>query len=436
MRCDWSLKSSRTAVLIVLCSSLIACSTIATDQAAMPSTTEAHHAEHGNVRPDGRPQRGRPSGKLAAAKLEAAKRVPVTPLQTSTTVFPSALPKSSAAVDQMVAHFIDVGQGDAVLLEFSCAAVLIDTGGEINDEVVGRERLAEYLRDFFLRRADLANTLKLVVLSHAHKDHTDGVTALLEAYPQITIQNVLDNGATSGSGISGQQKLQRYADETGAGYTGVAEADITSISGATSPIIDPVDCRPGGGVDPKIIALWGRVDLDAGWANNGNNDSLVLRVDFGAASFLFTGDLEKDGITAMLESYAADTSIFDVDVLKVGHHGSHNATTKELIAAVTPKVAVIQAGDSTASRGTFSAYSFAHPHENAIGMLLNAQNGVTMTRQAKTVRVGVRGRNPSTDAPPQFKLMEVNRAIYTTGWDGNIAVTANKNGTIHVEYGH
>lgn len=386
--------------------------------------------------PDGPPQRGSAAGNLTSSRPDALKRTPVGPSPSASAVFPSALPASQAAPDQMVAHFIDVGQGDAVLLEFSCAAVLVDTGGESSDEVPGRDRLLDYLRDFFLRRADLANTLKLVVLSHPHKDHTNGVAALLEAQPEITIENVVDNGAMAkGSGISGQLKLQQYANDTGAGYLGLTEAAITSVSGMTGPVIDPVDCRPGGGVDPKIAALWGRVDLNTTWANDANNDSVVLRVDFGKASFLFTGDLEKEGIEAMLTSFEADNSAFDVDVIKVGHHGSHNATTEALVAAVTPKIAIIQAGDSTLSRATFSAYSFAHPHQDAIRMLLDTQSGVSMERPPKKVRVGVKGRNPTTGAAPEFTPIQLKRAIYTNSWDGNIAVTANKDGTLKVQTG-
>src|SRR5262249_9660614 len=138
---------------------------------------------------------------------------------------------------------------------------------------------------------------------------------------------------------------------------------------------------------------------------------------------------------SMLNSYFADTSVFNVDVLKVGHHGSHNATTASFVTAITPKLAVIQAGDSTLSHAAFSAFSFAHPHQNAIDLLLDAQHGSTMTRSPKTVRMGVKARNPSTGAPPEFKTITINRAIYTTGWDGNIAVIVNKNGSLRVESG-
>ena len=66
----------------------------------------------------------------------------------------SALPASQANPNQMVAHFIDVGQGDATLLEFSCSAILIDMGCECTDEVSDRERLARYLRDSSISRTD------------------------------------------------------------------------------------------------------------------------------------------------------------------------------------------------------------------------------------------------------------------------------------------
>lgn len=351
---------------------------------------------------------------------------------------PAGLPLATADPDTMVAHFIDVGQGDATLLEFSCAAVLIDTGGETTARVSGRDRLKRYLEEFFERRPDLARTLHLVVLSHPHKDHTDGVDILLKADPAIVVLNVLDNGPPSAraSGGKGQRDLQAYAAEVeSVGYLGLAESDIDIVSGITSPVIDPVDCRRNGvGVDPRISALWGRVDLDAAWANDANNDSVVLRVEFGRASFLFTGDLESHGIQAMLESYELDTGAFDVDVLKVGHHGSHNATTPDFVAAISPKIAVIQSGDSSPDDERFSAYAFAHPNAKALTILLDPANGVSMSRdEPKRVRVGIKGRNPTDRTPPDFTNWTMTKAIYANGWDGNIAVSANADGTLIVE---
>jgi len=67
---------------------------------------------------------------------------------------PAGLGANEFPLDQVVVHFIDVGQGDAELLEFSCAAVLVDTGGETTQEVDGRQNLVEFLDAFFKRTHD------------------------------------------------------------------------------------------------------------------------------------------------------------------------------------------------------------------------------------------------------------------------------------------
>jgi len=378
----------------------------------------------------------KPTGSAAALPHKVVDRRRFSGVPAPEAVFQAGLPRNAVDANTMVAHFIDVGQGDAALLEFSCGVVLIDTGGEKTDEVSGRENLKAYLNAFFQTHSRPAWTLDLVVLSHPHIDHTDGVAGLFELQPSITIRNVVDNGETkTGSGISGQKQLQKYAADNGANYQGIVEADIKTTAGLTNRTIDPVDCRSDGGIDPKITALWGHVDSSVSWSKNANNDSVVLRVDFGKASFLFTGDLEEEAINAMLQSYADDLSLLDVDVLKVDHHGSKNGMTPDFVNAITPKIAVIQAGDSTLSHATFSAYSYGHPNRQSIQELLAAPSGVSMSRPSARVRVGLSGRNPGTNAPPRFTQMTIDKAIYSNAWDGNIAITATKDGQYTVETG-
>lgn len=403
-------------------------------------STSGSHAETpvtGHTR-DGLPQTGtHPTKPLKDAAEGAPALKPLAGPETAV-VIPhiAGLPDDNADDNTMVAHFIDVGQGDATLLEFKCGAVLIDTGGEKSGEVSGREKLVSYLELFFLQRPKLSRTLKLVVLSHPHIDHTDGVDGLLEMEPPIIIENVVDNGTSSGSnsGISGQKHLQKYARDNNAGYVGIAASDIPTVAGITNEVIDPIDCRKVGvGVDPKITALWGRVDQDSAWANNANNDSVVLRVDFGKASFLFMGDLQEEAINAMLDAYSPDPRIFDIDVLKVGHHGSHNATTAALLAATTPKIAVAQSGDSTLSHDDHTAWVYAHPNIKAVNLLVDPTHGVSEGRPAKTLPVGVSGRPPNSSADPVWTTMKIDRALYDNGWDGNIAITAHSDGTLSVQ---
>jgi competence protein ComEC len=377
-----------------------------------------------------------PAAPVAPVRAGAPSRAPVTSREFPEAALPAGLPMATANPDAMVAHFINVGQGDAILLEFSCGAVLIDTGGERTQRARGSDLLHGYLEEFFQRRADLARTLNLVVLSHPHADHTDGAKVLTNAEPAIDIFNLLDDGepGTHDSGRSGQLALQQYIAENEGGYLGLGEADITNVSGVTNDVIDPIDCRPGGGVNPKIAALWGHVDLDTAWANDRNNDSVVLRVDFGRASFLFLGDMEHQGLAAMLESYEADQSVFDVDVLKVGHHGSANATTPDFVRTTTPKIAIIQAGDSSFTTEKYNAYTYGHPNRASIRMLVDPASGVSMDRAPKEVRVGIKGQPPGADPPPpQFTRMTVRKAIYSNSWDGNIAVVAKSDGSLQVE---
>src|SRR5436190_6084167 len=80
---------------------------------------------------------------------------------------------------QMRVHLINVGQGCATLVEFPCAAILVDTGGETNPQYNSSEALKTYLDEFFSKRPDLNHTLQGVYLTHPHKDHTLGVPVIL-----------------------------------------------------------------------------------------------------------------------------------------------------------------------------------------------------------------------------------------------------------------
>lgn len=337
--------------------------------------------------------------------------------------------------DVMVAHFINVGQGDATLLEFSCGAVLIDTGGEMTDEVNGTDNLIAYLNNFFDRRADLNRTLDLLAVTHAHIDHTRSIPRILDQ--PYTVRSAIDNGFRHGSGGAQQGRLQDHANAaTDVSYQAIREEDIQLASGLSNGTIDPIDCS---GTDPEIRVLWGSLDDDPGWAsgafNNGNNHSIVIRVDFGDTSFLFTGDLQEAAIEDLVLAYS-DSDTLDVDVYQVGHHGSHNATTQELMEAMTPRLAVISMGDSSLSRAIHSAYSYGHPRDNVIELLTDTAHGVTAFRdQEGNVPVASKGACNSCNPrrPPVFNNYVISKAVLATGWDGTIRISVNSAGIIVID---
>ena len=340
-----------------------------------------------------------------------------------------ALPALSQQQPAMTAHFIDVGQAHATLLEFPCGATLIDAGSQ---DDAHEAALLAYLEKFFERRADLHRTLDSVLITHNHLDHTRSLRRIVETF---NVERYIDNGFTTGSGRVGPNWLR---DEVSTGHRHITVRDIAESAveaaaghrGLTDADIDPIACA---GSDPRIRVLGGRYDENPGWPEgefeNQNNHSLVTRVDFGTASFLFMGDLEEAAIEMLVDHYGeAEGGMLDVDVLQVGHHGSHNATTRELLDAVTPRVAVIPVGEWTFGRtgGNFTTFAFGHPRRDVVDLL--SQYMTRRRTPAKTVKVADRAR--------RFSDLRVQNAIYATGWDGTVRVVARARNDITVYREH
>jgi beta-lactamase superfamily II metal-dependent hydrolase len=322
----------------------------------------------------------------------------------------------SSEQDVMYAHIVDVGQGNAALLEFPCGAMLIDAGGQ-NDATT--ERLLDYLDEFFARRDDLRNTLEGIIITHNHVDHT---RALREVVERFNVLRVIENGARGKSRDMGDTDVKwvnTRADETGSPQvTDVDDAQIDGQSGYTDNKIDPLQCP---GTDPLITIMSADIAANPGWPRRDfvdkNNHSVVVRVDYGAASLLFTGDLEEPAIETMVDFYDG-TSALDVDVYHVGHHGSHNGTTESLMRAMSPRLALISMSEWS-DHDAWTAWEYGHPREEAVDLL---KENVSCFRVAKNVRVAQDQR--------AFESQNMRRAIYATGWDGTIVVRA----TAQAEY--
>jgi competence protein ComEC len=336
--------------------------------------------------------------------------------------FPPALDAAFFAQDggreeTMRVHLIDIGQGAATLVEFSCAAILIDTGGEQHRRYDSTEHLVAYLRLFFKSRPDLDNTLALLVLTHPHIDHTRGAGVVLG---EFTVQHLVTDGLTTSSGGPQQRAAISKAKAKNIPHQIVTNTMVPA-GGLTNPIIDPVVCPDG---DPDIRALWGAIDKGSvRWAgkmiDNFNNHSVVVKITLGKTSLLVTGDLEDDGIEELLKKHAG-TTVLDSDVYQVGHHGSYNATTKQLLAALSPKLALIACGPHD-RKSTWTGWAYGHPRAVTVELL---EAALASAPPRKPVIVAV------APGAKKFEGWQLTAPIYATGWDGDVLVTMHADGRL------
>ena len=208
--------------------------------------------------------------------------------------------------------FLDVGQGDAAAIESPSGKVLlIDTGGVFADgsDNEGRRVVGPYLRSRGVRRIDME------LLTHPHADHIGGAATLLERFPT---DELLDNGQQTDSPLVTRLR------------TDAADHHVRLLEARRGQTLDFQD-----GVTARILA-----PTEAETHGSPNNASIVLRLEYGRTTFLFTGDAEADEEADLL----AAKQPLPCDVLKVGHHGSRTSTTLPFLAAAHPHIAVISVG--------------------------------------------------------------------------------------------
>src|SRR5262249_35721018 len=133
-----------------------------------------------------------------------------------------------------------------------------------------------------------------------------------------------------------------------------------------------------------------------------------------------TGDLEEQALNNLVAHYRG-TPALDVDVYKVGHHGSRNGTTEALLMAMTPRIAVMSMG-SPMRHWEWTAWQYGHPAAIAGDLL---EKFVKEKRPETEVMVGLRKE--------EFTSRRIHAAEYGTGWDGTVVIEATSRGRFHVK---
>lgn len=226
--------------------------------------------------------------------------------------------------DRLHVSFLDVGQGDAILIQQGTQQVLVDGGPspqQVNVEL-GRQM------PFWDR------TIELVVLTHPDQDHLAG---LVEVLQRFRVAKVLTPNLDSDSALYGE--WQRLIEERNIDKTTACAGQQMALAGATLTVLHPPD------------NAWCNADEDIG-----DDNSTVLLLKMGRVSFLLTADIGQEAESYLVTRRAACRSA----VLKVAHHGSATSTTQEFLDTVSPQIAVISVGTEN---------KFGHPSPEVVARL-------------------------------------------------------------------
>ena len=228
--------------------------------------------------------------------------------------------------------FLDVGQGDSQLIILpGDVQILVDAGPSNRISA----KLAAYL-PFYDKDIELA------ILTHPHMDHLNGFVSVFRDY---NVKNFIFSGANY------ESKL--YAD-----FLKILESEGSSVYTARVGDIVNYNSQP-------ILKIISPAQVLLGQSFKNIHDSVIVsELNFGHKKFLLTGDADE----VLDRKLMALNLLGDVDVLKVGHHGSQTATPMELLRAVRPEEAVIQVGNN----------SYGHPTQTVLDRL--AEFGVKIFR--------------------------------------------------------
>lgn len=245
--------------------------------------------------------------------------------------------KEFVASDDLKVYFIDVGQADSILILNKEESMLIDAGNNEDGETV-----VNFIKDKGITK------LKYVVGTHPHEDHIGGLDNVINTFeienilmPKIqtntkTFEDVLD-------AISNKELT----------ITAPKKGDKFNIGEANCEILNET-------IEDK---------------SNLNLSSIIIRLDFGNKSFLFTGDAETENENS-LESWE------EVDVLKVGHHGSTTSSSMKFLKQVSPEIAIIMVGKDN---------EYGHPKKDILKRLNNIDSKIYRTDENGTILVTTDG---------------------------------------------
>lgn len=254
--------------------------------------------------------------------------------------------------DNLKVNFINVGEGDCILIEApNKINILIDGGGTPQSDFdVGSKIVVPYLR----RKG--INEIDLLILTHPHLDHLEGLLPVLK---EFKVGMVLDSGLLCD--ISAYKEFISLIQKKSIPYHKAKAGDNFVFSN-----------------NLEIFLLNPLYDSDFYDESDFNNASIVVKLFYKNADFLFTGDIEVTAEKKLL----VWQNILQSDILKVGHHGSITSTNLEFLDKVDPRIAIITVGKN----------HFGHPSQKIIERLEDGNIQIYRTDEDGTIIIRTNGQ--------------------------------------------
>lgn len=242
-------------------------------------------------------------------------------------------------------YFVDVGQGDGVVIKNGDIFVVVDGG----------EKSSANIFTGFLSSLG-AEEIELYVATHPHSDHIGAGASVLNEFDVKTVMTTTFSEFNMPTTKTYENFLTAVDDE---------DCDVI--------FVEPGESYTVGDMTLDIFAPIKET-------NDYNNMSIVFKLTYGKTSFLFTGDAEKESEELMLQN-GFDLS---ADVLKMGHHGSSTSSSEEFFNTVHPRIAVISCGEGN---------SYGHPHRETIALLDTTKTKYYRTDESGTVVIYSDGKD-------------------------------------------
>ena len=243
---------------------------------------------------------------------------------------------------------VDIGQGDSIFLrDIKGQTILIDVGGRVpfSKSAEWQQRMSDANAEKTLipyLKSRGVSKINQLVLTHTDTDHMGDMEAVAKAFKIGQI--LVSSGSLTNAGFAARlKKMQVKVSVLKAG-------DRLPIMGSQLQVLYPFKTGDGG-----------------------NNDSVVLYGRLLNLSFLFTGDLEKEGEDKLMVAYPK----LKTDILKAGHHGSKGASSAEFLRQIRPQATLISAGKNNRYR---------HPHQETLKRLIKVRSQIYRTDQQGAVR--------------------------------------------------